>query len=187
MKNLLKNVSLFILMICLSMALVSCGKSSGNSNQNGNGGTAEKVSFEKATLKEVEFEPSEGSKIKQEGSTVTVSGTIDAMSESQKIAFGKEGITHVVPLKFTFDKERTISKFEIKGDEIKVYSDSKDVENYVGSITELLDSEAGEDSYCYLILSAKTDCYKLISTYTDGTESTIELKIVATLATATAE
>ena len=184
MKNFISKFLTLSLLLILSFGFVACGKGSVNSK---NGAVAEKIELTKSTLGDVEFENSKETKIKQDGNIFTVSGIIDAMSESQKVEFGNDDATHVVSLKFSFDKERTISSFEIKGEVTKVYADSKDVENYVGSISELLDSEEGEDAFCFLILSAKTPDYKLKATYSDGTESTIELKIVATLATAVAE
>lgn len=187
MKKLLYSLSVFVLALFVGFSLVACGNSSGSSGQSGEDKVAEKVELSKVMFGDVEFENSKETKLSQENNTFKVSGTVDAMSKSQKIKFGDDDVTHVVALKFNFDKERTISTFKIQGDITKVYSDSKDVQNYVGSITELLDSEDGEDAFCYLILSAKTEEYKLVSTYTDGTESSIKLEIVATLATATAE
>ncbi len=187
MRKILTRLSMFMFVICLSFVLVSCGKSNGNNNQNGGGATAEKVSLSKVMLEDVEFENSKETKIKQENGEIEVSGTIDAMSKSQKLKYGDENVTHVVALKFSFDKERTLSKFEIEGKQTKVYSTDKNTQNYVGSITDLLDSEDGEDSFCYLILSAETEEYKFVSTYTDGTESKVKLEIEATLATATVE
>lgn len=183
MKNLISKISLLVLMICVSFSFVCCGKA----NRADGKLPAEKVSLAKVMISDVEFENSKSTEIKQEGSKYTISGTIDSMSKSQKIAFGSDEVTHVVALKFTFDKERTISAFEIAGNEVKVYSDDKKVKNYVGSISELLDSEEGEDAYCNLVLSANTKSYRLKSTYSDGTESTIEVEIAATLATAKAE
>ena len=148
---------------------------------------AEKVELSKVTLGEVEFENADTVTLKQDCDDVTVSGKIDAMSESQKNAYGVEGVTHVVGVKFTFDKERTLSKFEIKGNITKVFSDDSTDENYVGSLTSLLDNESGEDAYTYLVLSANTKNYTLKAVYTDDTESVITVKIDATLATASAE
>ncbi len=184
MKKLLKIMLAFSLVLFLSVGLVACNET--NDNKGGSDSKpAETVELTKAMLSDVEFENSEAVEIKQDDSTYTISGTIDAMSDSQKTAYGVEDVTHVVILKFTFDKERTLSEFEIEGSTTKVYSDSQDVENYAGSLTELLDNGENEDAYCNLILSAHTESYRLTATYTDGTESTIEIKITATLATAT--
>jgi hypothetical protein len=187
MKKILKYALSFALLFVLAFSLVSCGNMGANQNQVSGDSPAEKVELAKTTLSEVEFENAKSVNLNQESNVITVSGTIDAMSASQKNAFGLEDVTHVVVLKFTFDKERTLSSFEIKGKTTKVYSDSEDVENYVGSLSELLDSESSEDAYTYLILSANTETYDLTAKYTDGTTSKIELKVVATLATATAE
>lgn len=181
-----KNLCVVFVAVVLCLGFVSC-KSSGNNNQSGNSAVAEKVTLEKSVINEVEFENSKSVKIDQDSNIVTVSGTIDAMSDSQKSVFNEESSTHVVCLKFAFDKERTLSKFEIKGSKSKVFADDKNVENYAGKISDLFDSEPGEDAYSNLVLSANVNEYSLISTYTDGTKSTIKLKIVATLATATAE
>lgn len=181
MKKLLKIMPIFILMIAIFANLVACGENKNDEK------IAESVELSTALLGEIEFENSEMTKLEQEDSTVTVSGTIDAMSKSQKNAFGSDDTTHVVALKFTFDKERTISSFTIKGDKTKVYSDEKTEDNYAGKISDLLDNDKGQDAFCYLVLSANTKEYQLISKYSDGTESTITLKIDATLATAKAD
>lgn len=183
MKNLLKKISIIALMMFVSFSLCACGKTNGEDGKE----PAEKISLAKVMISDVEFENSKSTEIKHEGSKYTVSGTIDSMSKSQKIVFGSDEVTHVVAIKFAFDKERTISAFEIRGEITKVYSDDKNVKNYVGKLSELLDSEEGEDAYCNLVLSANTKKYTLKSTYSDGTESSIELEIVATLATAKAE
>ena len=177
----------FVMLFVLSLSFVACGNSSGNNNQNSESDVAEKVEFATAKIRDVEFKNSKAASIEQKNNIVTITGILDAMSDSQKEAYNKSGITHAVSLKFKFDKERTLSKFEISGNETKVYSDTKDVANYAGSISDLLDSEDKEDSFAYLVLSANTSEYKLISTYTDGTVSTIKIKITATLATATSE
>lgn len=183
MKNIIKRVSVFVLMICLSVCLVSCGKSDGNKD----GDVAERITLSKVMIDDVEFENSDETKIKQDENEFKISGIIDAMSKSQKLKFGDENATHVVAIKFVFDKERTLKKFELQGNITKVYSSDRNVENYAGSLTDLLDNEEGEDAFCYLVLSAKTEEYKMKATYTDGTESKVKLEIVATLATATAE
>lgn len=178
MKNLLKNIVMFALLICISISCVSCGEKKQS---------AEKIELTTAVLGDVEFENSEETEIERDGDTYTISGTIDAMSDSQKIAFGDDDVTHIVALKFTFDTERTISSFKIEGNKIKVYADEDSDENFAGSLTDLLDSSDGEDAYANLILSASTEEYLLTTTYTDETVSTITLKITATLATAEAE
>ena len=130
-------------------------------------------------LSEVEFENAKTVSIEQDSSVFTISGTIDAMSESQKTTFGVDEVTHVFVIKLTFDRERTLSYFELKGNTTKVYSTNSDDENYVGPLTDLLDNEEGEDAY--------TKEYSLTVKYTDDTESRIQVKVVATLATATEE
>ena len=109
------------------------------------------------------------------------------MSVAQVSSFGMDGVTHVVVIKFEFDNERTIDSFTIKGNVTKVYSTNKEDENYVGSLSSLLENEDGEDAYCNLILSANTKEYSLISKYSDDTVSEIKLLIDATLVTAKAE
>lgn len=141
----------------------------------------EKISLAKTVFREVEFENSDKVKIEQEENQLVVSGEIESMSDAQKSAFGVEGVSHVVVLKFVFDKERTIDYFKIEGETIKVFSTDKNDKNYVGSISGLLDNEGGEDAFCYLILSANTKEYVLTSRYTDDVETKIELKIDATL------
>ncbi len=183
MKKLLSRISVFALIFCLGICLVACGKTDGHNS----GETSEKITLSKVMLDDVEFENSEETKIKQDGNEFKISGTIDAMSKSQKLKFGDETATHVVAIKLTFDKERTLKEFKLKGNITKVYSTDNTAENYAGSLTDLLDNEDGEDAFCYLVLSAKTEEYKMKATYTDGTESKLELKIVATMATATAE
>lgn len=182
MNRFLKFSRIFVVsfaFVCM-LFCVACGR------QN-NCNLAEKVELTSAMLNEVQFENGEDVKLKMDCNTVTIQGKINVMSDSQKNVFGDEDVTHVVVLKFKFDTERTISKFEIKGNKTKVFSDDKNVDNYSGSITELLDSESGEDAYCNLILSANTNQYLLTATYSDGQVSKINVKIVATLATASAE
>lgn len=185
MKKLLKGLTVLSLLFILAIGFVACGTLSDKNNSNK--AIAEKLELMQSTLDDVEFENAESVKINEENSIYKVSGTIVAMSKAQKSAFAVSDVTHYVALKFTFDKEKTISSFEIKGSTTKVYSDNKNVANYVGSITELLDNEEKEDSFCYLILSANTKEYTLTSTYSDKTTSTIKIKIDATLATATVD
>jgi hypothetical protein len=149
--------------------------------------TKEKISLAKTVLSEVEFENSEKVKLSQQDDEWIVSGEIESMSAAQKNAFGVDDVTHVVVVKFEFDKERTIDYFKIEGETTKVYSSNKDDKNYVGSLTELLDNDSSEDAFCYLILSANTKEYKLVSKYTDDVESEIKLKIEASLVSASAE
>ena len=149
--------------------------------------TKEKISLAKTVLNEVEFENSEKVKLNQQDNKWIVSGEIESMLVAQKSSFGVDGVTHIVVLKFEFDNERTIDYFKIDGENVKVFSTEKNVEGYVGSISELLDNEPGEDAFCYLVLSANTKEYDLISRYTDGTESVVSLKIEATLSSANAE
>lgn len=178
MRKLFKNM-LFVLCGVLSICFVACGKSETK--------TAEKVTFAKTVLSEVEFENSDKVKIKQDEDMVTVSGEIEAMSDAQKSAFGVDGVTHVIVIKIVFDDERTIDSFEIKGNVTKVYSTDKTDDNYVGSLSDLLDNKSSEDAYCNLILSANTKEYSLTCKYSDSTTSTIKLKIDANLVTAVAE
>ena len=180
MRKLLKFIGCFMLMIIVPLVMVACGEKDKCD-------VAERVSLAKTILGEIEFENSENVKLEQDCDKVVVSGSIDAMTQAQVSEFGKEDATHVVVLKFEFDKTKTISSFEIAGEITKVYSTDTNAENYDGSISELLDNEDDEDAFCYLILSAGTKNYKLTSTYTDGTSSKIELEITATLVSAQAE
>lgn len=148
---------------------------------------AESIALDKTVLNEVEFENTEKVKIENMEGGYKISGEIEGMSPAQISAFGDEDVTHVVVVKFMFDKERTIDSFEIKGKVTKVYSTDKDAENYVGKLSDLLDNESGEDAFCYLILSANTKEYTLTSKYTDSTESQVKLKIEANLVSAEAE
>ena len=106
------------------------------------------------------------------------------MKSNTAFAFGIDGVTHMVVLKFLFDDERTIDYFKIQGETTKVYSTNKNDENYVGSISGLLDNESGEDAFCYLILSANTKEYNLTARYTDGVEFVSKITIDATLVAA---
>ena len=184
MKNLFKTIISFTFVFAIMFSLVACG---GKKNNDEKCDVGEKITLAKVTLGEVEFENAETVKINQDCEEVIISGKIDAMSASQKNAYGVEDVTHVVSLKFEFDKERTLKTFELKGNVTKVYSSDNTVENYVGSLTDLLDSAEDEDAYCKLVLSANTKAYELTATYTDGTSSKIEIEISATLATADAE
>ena len=148
---------------------------------------AETLTLDKAVLNEVEFENSEKTKIKSIEDGFEILGEVEAMTQAQASTFGVDDVTHVVVVKFEFDKERTIDSFTIRGDVTKVYSTNKNDENYVGSLSSLLDNKDGEDAYCNLILSANTKEYTLISKYSDDTTSEIKLKINATLVTAVAE
>ena len=177
----LKSIFMLVMTIIFSACFVACGTTTENVNK----GVSEKIELATATLSDVEFENSDTVKLTKNGNEYTVSGTITAMSDSQVNAFNSSDTTHIVSLKFIFDKEKTISSFKIEGKSKKVFSTDSNVENYAGSITDLLDSEDGEDAYSYLILSANTKEYTLTSTYSDKTTSVIKLKINATLATST--
>ena len=179
MKKLFKVITGVFLSVMISFVFVACGSNDCK--------VKETVTLAKTILGEVEFENSENVTLKQDCEKVIVSGSIDAMSAAESSEFGKDDVTHVVVLKFMFDKEKTIDSFEIKGGVTKVYSTDEKDENYVGSISELLDNEADEDAYTYLVLSANTKEYTLTSGYTDGTKSIINLSIEATLASAKAE
>lgn len=187
MKKLLKFAMMFTFVFMLSFSLVACGNSNNDKDDDKNCSVAEKVELGKVTFNEVEFENAETVKLEQECDEVEIKGTIEAMTASQKSAYGVEDVTHVAVVKFTFDKERTLSSFEIKGNTIKVFATDSTVENYTGSLTDLLDNESGEDAYTYLVLSANTKNYELKAKYTDDTESVIKVEIEATLATASAE
>lgn len=171
-------------LICLTcINLVACGDNARGSNSD----NSEKIELSTSVLNEVEFENSEAVKLEQKENNVVISGNIDAMSKSQKNAFGVDNVDHVVIVKLTFNREKTVSSFTIKGDVTKVYSDDETDENYVGKLSELLDNEQGEDAYCELILSAKTKEYKLTSKYSDKTENTITITINATLSSSKSE
>ena len=178
MKKILKMM-LSVCLILVSLCFVACGKDKDE--------TVEKISLAKTMLGEVEFENADKVELSQEDDKWVVSGEIEAMSLAQKSAFGVDDVTHIVVVKFEFDKERTIDYFKIEGSTTKVYSTDETDENYVGAISELLDNESGEDAFCYLILSANTKEYKLTSRYTDGVESEVEIEIEASLVTATTE
>ena len=142
---------------------------------------AEEISLANTVFNEVEFENSESVKIDQKLDLVIISGNIEEMSDAQKSVYGDDETTHVVVLKFMFDKEKTIDIFEIKGRQTKVYSSDSSVENYTGKLSAILDNDPEEDAFCYLILSANTKEYMLKATYTDSTSSTIRIKIDSTL------
>ena len=136
MKNLVKNLFVFAL-IFISSIFVACGEKSNSFSEN--------IALGKTIIGEVEFENSEEVKLEKNDSGWSVSGEIESMSPAQKSAFGVDDVSHVVVLKFTFDKERTIDYFKIKGETTKVYSTDKTVDGYVGSISDLIDSEDSED------------------------------------------
>lgn len=175
MNNLLKSIFIVVLGF-VSLVCISCGKNVIESN--------EKITLAKTILGEVEFENNDKVKIDRNEDEWIVSGEIEAMSAAQKSAFGVDGVTHTVVLKFLFDDERTIDYFKIQGETTKVYSTNKNDENYVGSISGLLDNESGEDAFCYLILSANTKEYNLTARYTDGVEFVSKITIDATLVSA---
>lgn len=180
-----KIAKVFFGVVCSLLIMTSvcaCGK-----NGNRECKTAEEVKLETVVLNEVEFNNGETVSLKQSCGDVEITGTIDAMTDAQKSVFGNADTTHVVSLKITFDKERTLDYFEIKGNVTKVYSTNSNDANYVGAITDLLDNESGEDAYSNLILSANTKNYVLTAKYSDGHESEIKIKVSATLATAESE
>ena len=185
MKKILNGLAFLSLAFFMCFGLIACQQTK-SENQNSNGSkVSETIELGTATLGDVEFENADTVELKNENGQYNVTGTITAMSESQIIAFGVQDVTHTIVLKVTFDKEKTISSFEIKGNTTKVYADNKETENYVGSLSELLDNEDGEDAFCYLVLSANTTEYTFKTTYSDKSESEVKLKISATLATAT--
>lgn len=167
----LSSLMIYFVIICSTACGIKAGEMS----------VAEEVSLANAVFCEIEFENSESVKLKQNGDEIIVSGSIEKMSDIQKNVFGDESVSHVIVLKFLFDKERTIDSFEIRGSKTKVYSTDGSVENYVGSISDLLDNEPGEDAFCKLILSANTKQYTLKATYSDSTISLLTLTIDATL------
>ena len=177
--NILYKGFLMLFSAIFMCVLVACGMEKGS--------FAESVSLDKTILNEVEFENSDKVKIENMENGYKITGEIEGMSPAQVSAFGDEDVSHVVVVKFMFDKERTIDSFEIKGKVTKVYSTNKDVENYVGKLSDLLDNESSEDAFCYLILSANTKEYTLTSKYTDSTKSEVKLKIEANLVSAQSE
>ena len=173
--------------IAFLVIFVACGTCACNLLKNDNCETAEKLELTTAVLSEVEFENSDTLTLNQKCDEVEIGGQIDAMTDAQKSVFGQSDVTHVVALKMVFDKEKTLDQVEIKGNKTKVYSTNNEVENYVGKLTDLLDSESGEDAYANLILSANTKNYTITSKYSDGSESQISIKIDASLVTAEVE
>lgn len=182
MRKTFKFVASIMFSFLIAVSLVACGSKPEKGNS-----VPEKIELSKVVLSEVEFENANTVKLEQKDSTVTVSGTIDAMSASQKNAFGVQDVTHVVALKMTFDKEKTLKSFEIKGDKTKVFSENSSDDNYAGSLSELLDNEASEDAYTNLVLSANTKEYTLTAKYTDESTSAVKVVVKATLAVASAE
>ena len=178
MRKMIKSI-FFIFLGFVALVCVACEKKNLMSK--------EKISLAKTVFGEVEFENSEKVKLENNDGEWIVSGEIESISIAQKSEYGVEDVSHVVVLKFVFDNERTIDYFKIDGKTVKVFSTDKNDAGYVGSISELLDNEPGEDAFCYLILSANTKEYSLTSKYTDGTESVVNLIIEATLSTAKAE
>lgn len=186
MKKVIKSIFSIALMVVVGVLFVACGNKTPKAQEETNT-IPEKVSLSSAMLGEVEFANADTVELSQDGETVVISGKVDAMSASQKNAYGVESITHVVVLKVDFDKERTLKTFMIKGNTTKVYSSDSSEENYVGSLTDLLDNEEGEDAFCNLILSVQTKQYTLKAVYTDNTEREITVNVETTLATASAE
>lgn len=185
MKKYAKILLSVMFVFALAFSLVACGNKKDKDNEKCD--TAEKITLTSATIGEVEFDNADTVKLEQDCNEVVVSGKIDAMSASQKNTYGVESVTHVFVVKFEFDKERTLKTFEIKGGVTKVFSSDNTVENYTGSLTELLDSAEDEDAYTKLVLSANTKEYKLKAIYTDGTSSEISIDVTATLAEATVD
>lgn len=185
MKKIIKIMSFALVVTAVIFSFIGCGKNENRKNETCN--TAEKITLASAVLGEVEFTNADTVKLEQDCDEVDITGTVSKMSASQKTAYGLESVDHVVVVKMMFDKERTLSSFELKGDIVKVFSTDNTVENYAGSISDLLDSESGEDAYCYLILSAERKDYTLTSKYSDGTKSVISVEVSATLANADAE
>ena len=191
-----KILPIVALIFCVCFGLVSCGMNNNNNNNNNPDNTgnnpqvqqmAEKVELSKTTLGDVEFENADTVKIDDANNIYSVKGTINAMTDAQITAYGVPEVTHAVALKLTFDKEKTLSECKIQGNTTKVFSTDKNAENYVGSISDLLDSEDEQDAFCYLVLSANTEEYTITATYSDKTTSVIKLNIEATLATSDAE
>ena len=182
MKNLKKICVLILMVVLVPVIVCAC-----DLNNNSNCGTKEKLTLQNVVLSEVEFKNSENVSLKQSCSNVEVGGVIDAMTDAEKAVFGSEDVSHIIAVNLTFDKERTLSYLEIKGNKTKVYSTNQEDENYVGSLTDILDNESGEDAYCGLILSANTKNYQLTIKYTDGYESVVKIEINATLAEASVE
>lgn len=184
MKKIFNGIICLMLLLVVCVGFVGCDKTASEKNNDNSQKIAEKIELSSATLGDVEFDNAKTVKLDKSGNTFTVSGTVPAMSKSQILAFGVQDVTHCFVIKLTFDKEKTISTFSIKGNTEKVYSVDSKVNNYVGSISDLLDSEDGEDAFCYLVLAANTEKYEFTATYSDKTTSHITLKVTATLATA---
>lgn len=190
MKKSLKFICSFMFAIMLAVAVVACGNTNNNNNNNNNEQEktiAEKIELTTATLGDVEFTNADTVKLEQKGDVVNVTGTINAMSTSQKTAYGVEDINHVIVVKLGFDKEKTLSSVKLAGNTTKVYATDSSVEGYAGTLSDFLDNEEGEDAYSKLILAGSTEKYTITVKYTDNTESVITLNISATLATAEAQ
>ena len=190
MKKSLKFIFSFMFAIMLAVAVVACGNTNNNNNNNNNEQEktiAEKIELTTATLGDVEFTNADTVKLEQKGDVVNVTGTINAMSTSQKTAYGVEDINHVIVVKLGFDKEKTLSSVKLAGNTTKVYATDSSVEGYAGTLSDFLDNEEGKDAYSKLILAGSTEKYTITVKYTDNTESVITLNISATLATAEAQ
>ena len=107
---------------------------------------SEKIELKTVVLNEVEFKNADNVSLNQTYDKVVVGGVVDAMTDAEKAVFGVDDVTHVIAVGLTFDKERTLSYFEIKGNNTKVYSTNSEDENYVGNLTDILDNESGEDA-----------------------------------------
>lgn len=181
MKKIFLTLSIFLCALAVCFNFAACNKNE-NSNKSG-----ESVSLAETVIDEISFENSDATKISSDGKTYTISGKIEKMSDAQKNAFGVEDVSHVVCLKFVFDREKTLDNFEIVGAERKVFSTDKSVKNYAGSLSDLLDNNDGEDAYCFLVLSAATKKYDLICNYSDRSSSVVVLNIEASLVSAEEE
>lgn len=182
MKKIINNLSLSVLLAIVFIMACACGNLGGQDCA-----TAEKVKLQNVVLNEVEFTNSDTVTLIQECDDVRIGGTISAMTDAQKNVYGTNDVTHVVALNVLFDKERTLSYVELKGNVTKVYSTNSEDANYVGKLTDLLDNESGEDAFSNIILSANSKNYTITAKYTDGHSSTINIIINATLVTAEAE
>lgn len=182
MRKIIKFYGLISFVLIVAVVVCACGF-----NNNSSCKSNEKIKLQTVVLNEVEFKNSDNVSFNQKCDEIEISGVIDAMSSAEKSVFGVQDVTHVVAVNLTFDKERTLSYLEIKGNNTKVYSTNSDDENFSGNLTDILDNETGEDAYCGLILSANTKNYQLTIKYTDGHESILKIKIDATLAEAVSE
>ena len=172
----MKNFKFIILLLICVLCSFGCSE---NSSPNA---FAEDIELVDCMIDEFEFENADTVDLCKTENGWVVSGSIDPMTPSQISAYGKENVKHIISIKFAFDKERTIDAFKIESEEnTQVYSTDEDVTNYVGSISDLLDNESGEDAFCYLVLPANISEYTFSATYTDSTTAQIKLIIDAEL------